>query len=212
VIGIFGGTFDPIHYGHLRTALEVREAFGMDEVRFVPCGQPPHRGAPRASADDRLAMLQLALENADPHFRIDDRELRREGPSYMVDTLTTLRTEIPDCPLCLIVGIDAFQGIPAWHRWREIFKLAHVIVMQRPFDASYADALERVLSQKLVQQREALHQQASGCIYFQDVSQLAISASAIRDLIRHGRSTQYLLPESVRQFIAEKALYPTLAR
>lgn len=207
MIGIFGGTFDPIHFGHLRTALEVREALGLDEVRFVPCGLPPHRSKPQATAEDRLSLLSLALADADPSFRIDDRELHRSGPSYMVDTLSALRGETTECPLCLIVGIDAFQGIPAWHRWREIFKLAHVIVMQRPLETSYADALERVLTERLVSKREELTRQPAGCIYFQDVSQLAISASRIRDLVRRGKSTQYLMPESVRQFIADKGLY-----
>jgi nicotinate-nucleotide adenylyltransferase len=207
MIGIFGGTFDPIHYGHLRTALEVCEALELDEVRFVPCGFPAHRALPGASAEQRLSMLELALEGADPRFRIDDRELRRGGPSYMVDTLASIRSEFSACALCLIVGIDAFQGMPAWHRWRDIFKLAHLVVMERPFEPSYAEALERVLSQRVVADRTALARQPAGCIYFQDVSQLAISASRIRDLVRHGKSTQYLMPEAVRAFIAEHGLY-----
>ncbi|MGY6215405.1 nicotinate-nucleotide adenylyltransferase [Methylolobus aquaticus] len=207
MIGIFGGTFDPIHYGHLRTALEVCEALELDEVRFVPCGSPAHRSQPGASAAQRLAMLQLALDGADSRFRIDDRELQRVGPSYMVDTLASIRSEFSECALCLVVGIDAFQGMPAWHRWRDIFKLAHVVVMERPFEPSYADALERVLSQRLVADRTVLAKQPAGCIYFQDVSQLAISASRIRDLVRHRKSIQYLMPEAVRAFIADSALY-----
>lgn len=207
MIGIFGGTFDPIHYGHLRTALEVCEALELDEVRFVPCGFPAHRSQPGASAEQRQSMLGLALEGADARFRIDDRELQRAGPSYMVDTLTSIRSEFSECALCLIVGIDAFQGMPAWHRWRDIFKLAHLVVMERPFEPSYAEALERVLSQRVVADRTALARQPAGCIYFQDVSQLAISASRIRDLVRHGKSTQYLMPEAVRAFIAEHGLY-----
>lgn len=207
MIGIFGGTFDPIHYGHLRTALEVCEALELDEVRFVPCGSPAHRSQPGASAAQRLTMLQLALDGADCRFRIDDRELQRVGPSYMVDTLASIRSEFSECALCLVVGIDAFQGMPAWHRWRDIFKLAHVVVMERPFEPSYADALERILSQRQVADRAALAKQPAGCIYFQDVSQLAISASRIRDLVRHRKSTQYLMPEAVRAFIADSGLY-----
>lgn len=207
MIGIFGGTFDPIHYGHLRTALEVADAFELSEIRFVPCRIPPHRGQPRASADERLAMLELALEGSDPRLHIDDRELRREGPSYMVDTLSSMRAESSECPLCLIVGLDAFQGIPAWHRWRQIFKLAHVVVMQRPFEAEFADALERELDERLVSVRATLHQKPAGSICFADVSQLAISASRVRELIRTGKSTQFLLPDSVRAYIAERGLY-----
>lgn len=211
MIGIFGGTFDPVHYGHLRTVLEVCEALELDEVRLVPCGVPPHRAQPQASAADRLALLELALADADPRLRIDDRELRRAGPSFMVETLTALRAEFADCPLCLIVGIDAFQGMPAWHRWRDLFKLAHVVVMERPFEPAFADALERVLSQRLVADRDALMRQPAGCIYFQDVSQLAISASRIRELIRQGRSTQYLLPETVRRYLTDHGLYRSTA-
>lgn len=207
MIGIFGGTFDPIHFGHLRTALEVADAFDLSEVRFIPCRLPPHRGQPAAAADDRLAMLQLALEGSDPRFRIDDRELKRDGPSYMVDTLASIRGEASECPLCLIVGLDAFQGIPAWHRWREIFKLAHVVVMQRPFEAEFAEALERVLDERMVSKRSTLHQKPAGAICFEDVSQLAISASRIRELVRTGKSTQYLLPDCVREFIARHELY-----
>jgi nicotinate-nucleotide adenylyltransferase len=207
VIGVFGGTFDPIHFGHLRTAVELTEALALTELRFVPCGIPPHRAAPEASAEVRLTLLQLALEGCESGFRIDDRELRRAGPSYMVDTLSSIRAEIAEQPLCLIVGLDAFQGMPAWHRWRTLFKLAHVVVMQRPFEASYAEALERVLEERLITQPAWLQGKPSGYIYFQEVSQLAISASRIRELIRHRKSTQYLLPDRVREFIAANGLY-----
>lgn len=211
MIGIFGGTFDPVHFGHLRTALEVADALSLGEVRFVPCRVPPHRGQPRATPEDRLAMLRLALEGSDPRFRIDDREMRREGPSYMVDTLASMRGETPEQSLCLIVGLDAFQGIPAWHRWREIFKLAHVVVMQRPFEPEFAEALERTLEERLVQKRAMLQARLAGSICFEEVSQLAISASRIRELVRLGKSTQYLLPDCVRDFIASHRLYRSAA-
>lgn len=110
MIGIYGGTFDPVHYGHLRTALEVREAVGLDEIRFMPCRHPPHRSAPTATPAQRLKMLELALAGAEPGFRIDLREFHRDGPSYMVDTLASLRSEVGDTPLCLILGLDAFGG------------------------------------------------------------------------------------------------------
>lgn len=207
MIGVFGGTFDPIHFGHLRTAVEVMEALALTELRFVPCRIPPHRAAPEAPAEVRLTLLQLALEGCESGFRIDDRELRREGQSYMVDTLSSIRSEVSDQPICLIVGLDAFQGIPAWHRWRDLFKLAHVVVMQRPFEASYAEALERVLEERLITEPSWLKSKSSGYIYFQEVSQLAISASRIRELVRHRKSTQYLLPDRVREFIAANGLY-----
>src|SRR5690606_16625703 len=126
MIGIYGGTFDPVHYGHLRTALEVKEAAGMGEIRFIPCRLPPHRTEPEAGPALRLKMLELALHDAEPGFRIDTRELDRPGPSYMVETLASIRTEIGTRPLCLIAGLDAFHGFPRWHRWRELFDLAHI--------------------------------------------------------------------------------------
>lgn len=209
MLGVFGGTFDPIHFGHLRTALEVCEGLSLSELRFVPCSVPPHRSMPKVTASVRLKLLELALDGSDPRLRIDDCELRRQGPSYMVDTLSAMRAELPDHPICLIVGLDAFQGIPAWHRWREIFRLAHVVVMQRPFEASYAEALERVLDERLTADESALPNRPAGFIHFQEVSQLAISSSRIRELVRHGKSTQYLLPEPVREFIAVNGLYRT---
>ena len=130
-IGIFGGTFDPIHYGHLRTAFELLQALRLTEVRFMPAGNPPHRESPVANAEVRLQMVMAATEGQHG-FLVDDREIRREGPSYSVDTLATLRAEHPDRSLCLIVGMDAFLGLPKWYQWREILQLSHVVVAHRP--------------------------------------------------------------------------------
>ena len=130
-IGVFGGTFDPIHYGHLRTAFEMLQALRFDEVRFMPCGSPPHRGAPIADAELRLQMVKVATEGQHG-FVVDDRELLRDGPSYSVDTLTALRGEFPLRPIALIIGMDAFLGLPKWYQWREILQLAHIVVAHRP--------------------------------------------------------------------------------
>jgi nicotinate-nucleotide adenylyltransferase len=130
-MGILGGTFDPVHYGHLRTAYELMEAVDFAEVRFLPAGIPPHRDAPHADAPTRLAMVRAAIEG-EPRFIVDDRELRREGPSYSVDTLLDLRAEHPHRSLCLMVGMDAFLGLPQWHQWRRILQLAHIVVAHRP--------------------------------------------------------------------------------
>ena len=124
-IGIFGGTFDPIHYGHLRTAFELLQTLDFEAVRFVPCGDPPHRGVTFASAALRLEMVRAATRD-EPRFVVDDRELRREGPSYSIDTLMSLREEFPDRSLCLITGMDAFLGLPTWHRSDEILDFAHM--------------------------------------------------------------------------------------
>ena len=130
-IGIFGGTFDPIHYGHLRTAFELLQTLQFAEVRFIPCGDPPHRGVTQASAALRLDMVRLATRK-EPGFVVDERELQRDGPSYSIDTLVSLREEFPDRSLCLITGMDAFLGLSSWHRWDEIMNFAHIVVAHRP--------------------------------------------------------------------------------
>src|SRR6185369_8670972 len=124
-IGIFGGTFDPIHYGHLRTAFELIQALRLSEVRFMPAGDPPHRDATIASPELRLQMVKAAI-GQQPGFNVDDREMRRAGPSYSVDTLAELRAELPDRSLCLIVGMDAFLGLPTWHQWQNILTFSHL--------------------------------------------------------------------------------------
>lgn len=209
MLGIYGGTFDPIHHGHLRTALEVREALGLAEVRFIPCGYPSHRWQPEASSEMRLRMLELALQGAGPEFKIDTRELMRKGPSYMVDTLQSLRIQIANAPLALIVGLDAFQGFSQWHSWRSLFDLAHVIVMHRPnADETLADpVLSEFVQNRVVGSTEMLHTQPAGRVHFIEVTQLAISASRIRELVRQGRSPRYLLPESVLGYIQAQGLY-----
>ena len=130
-IGVLGGTFDPIHYGHLRTAFELWQALKLAEVRFLPTGNPPHRERTLADAALRVEMVRAAVADQPP-FVVDDREVRRAGASYTVDTLTELRSENPERSLCLLLGMDAFLGLPNWHRWRELFDLAHVVVAHRP--------------------------------------------------------------------------------
>lgn len=131
MIGLLGGTFDPIHFGHLRPALELYETLDLEQLRIIPCGTPPHRDPPCANGEQRLAMLRLALAGQ-PGLVIDPRELQRPGPSYMVDTLISLREELGDVPLALIIGMDAFHGLERWHRWRELVDLCHLIVIHRP--------------------------------------------------------------------------------
>lgn len=205
MLGVYGGTFDPVHYGHLRTALEVREALGLAELRFLPCRIPPHRGTPGASPGQRLRMLELALEDAGPGFALDRRELEREGPSYMVDTLASLRAEAPARPLCLIVGMDAFCGLPSWHRWRELFGLAHIAVMRRP-DAPEPEWAGELAGEVKARRSEDLSPPA-GRVVFLEVTQLAISATGIRRLVALGKSPRYLLPDPVLRTIQSEDLY-----
>src|SRR5210317_2209069 len=124
MIGVFGGTFDPIHFGHLRSALEICESLDLKEIRFIPCRIPPHRGEPVADPMQRMAMVRAALAGQ-PDMILDDREIKREGPSYMVDTLESLRSEFTTEPLCLVLGMDAFLGLSSWHRWKDLLTLAH---------------------------------------------------------------------------------------
>ncbi len=206
-IGILGGTFDPIHYGHLRPALELLEALELAEVRFVPCRIPAHRATPSVTAEQRLALVRLATADQ-PGFVADERELRREGPSYMVDTLASLRADFGDTPLCLIVGADAFRDLPTWRRWRELTRWAHLVVMRRPgAPQSLPPALEEFVTPRVIHDPLGLRQKPAGGVLFQPVTQLDISATRIRVLLARGQSPRYLLPEAVLAAIHDRALY-----
>jgi nicotinate-nucleotide adenylyltransferase len=208
MLGIYGGTFDPIHCGHLRTALEVKQAVGLDELRLIPSREPPHRANPGATPKQRLALLREALQDAEPGFRIDTRELERPGPSYMVDTLASIRAEIGSEPLCLIVGLDAFQNLHRWHRWRDLFALAHVVVMRRPgAEPVFAEELQALLAERATEDAHALRPQPCGAVHFVEVSQLDISATRIRADLAAGLSPRYLLPDAVLAMIRELRLY-----
>jgi len=209
MIGIYGGTFDPVHYGHLRTALEVKEALGLEQIRLLPCRQPPHRGVPGATPEQRLSMLKLALAEAEPGFMVDTRELERAGPSYMIDTLTTLRAECGTAPLCLVIGMDAFLGLHHWHRWRELIKQAHLAIMRRPgsHHPIVPDELAAWVSERSRVETACLRAQPAGFIHFIEVTQLAISATRIRELVRAGRSARYLLPDAVLHYMRANGLY-----
>ncbi|HRX72331.1 MAG: nicotinate-nucleotide adenylyltransferase [Gammaproteobacteria bacterium] len=207
-IGILGGTFDPIHYGHLRPALELLETLELAEVRFIPCRIPAHRGTPQVTAEQRLALVRAAIAGQ-PGFTADDRELRREGTSYMVDTLASLRDEFgQETPLCLIIGADAFQELHTWSRWRDLAKVAHIVVMQRP-GASQALPLilEEWAAPRITPDASFLRTQPAGRILFQPVTQLDISATQIRALLARGQSPRYLLPEAVLACIHDQELY-----
>lgn len=206
-IGIFGGTFDPIHYGHLRSAFEMLQALRFDEVRFMPCGDPPHRGITYANAEQRLRLVQLAIEGQ-PGFVADDRELRRDGPSYTVDTLLSLREEFPDRSLGLIVGMDAFLGLPGWHRWDEILGVAHIVVAHRPgWKAPDIGVLGDLITEYGTHRVNDLHVELQGRIHIHAVTQLEIASTEIRDLIAAGRDPRFLMPDAVRHEISETGLY-----
>jgi nicotinate-nucleotide adenylyltransferase len=210
MIGVFGGTFDPIHYGHLRSALEVQQLFQLRELRLIPCANPPHRQQPMTPASMRAEMVALAIANS-PNLRCDNQELQRVGNSYTVDTLKALRAELGEESLVLFIGNDAFAQLPRWHCWQRLFDYAHIVVLTRPDSAAVIDFGEQqaFFSQRQVQMCSELSKKPAGLLLFQAVTALAISATAIRQQIASGRSPQFLLSDAVLDYITQHQLYQT---
>lgn len=206
-IGLLGGTFDPIHFGHLRTALEIFQALNLAEVRLIPCYQPVHRKSPIATPEQRLAMVKTAIEG-EPALQAEDCEIQRKGPSYMIDTLDYLHQKMPTTPLCLIMGIDALLHFPSWHRWEDILKFAHLIIVHRPnYHLPSTGTVADLLKQRLKHSPHALRQSLAGNIVLHPVTALEISATDIRKQISSGLNPRYLLPDSVYKYIQEHGVY-----
>lgn len=210
--GILGGTFDPVHYGHLKSARHVMRHAGLDELRLVPCNQPVHRPQPVATAEQRLTMLRLAQEEF-PELMIDERELRRGGLSYTFDTINEICRESPDANLCLLMGVDAFRAFTAWYRWQQILELAHVLVMVRPgYSLAPPDVVWPVLQQHAVTTAGALRTQRAGGILPVEIPAVDISSTIIRDRLRQGREVHDLLPAPVEQWLRQQAIYSVQQR
>ncbi len=206
-VGIFGGTFDPIHLGHLRTGFELLQLLSLAELRWIPVGDPGHREAPLASAELRLAMLRAAVADQ-PGFVVDDREMRRAGASFTIDTLEELRAELPGRPLCLVLGMDAFLGFTRWRRWQDILALAHLVVAHRPgWERPMEGELGGLLAARGTTLAADLHAATAGRIYVHAVTQLEISSTGLRDIITSGRDPRFLVPEPVRTIILETGCY-----
>ncbi|HWQ39048.1 MAG TPA: nicotinate-nucleotide adenylyltransferase [Burkholderiales bacterium] len=211
-IGVFGGTFDPIHFAHLRLAEELADVFGFAEVRFVPAALPPHRAAPGASAEHRRAMVALAIDG-NPRFRLDARELKREGASYTYDTLSEMRAELGERPLCLLMGADAFVAFMTWHRWAEIFDLAHLVVARRPgypleqLAASLPGPLKSAYLKRHLPDPNTLPLEPAGRIFTHELTGLDVSATGLRALIARRGSLRYLMPDAVIAYIESHGLY-----
>jgi nicotinate-nucleotide adenylyltransferase len=205
--GVFGGMFDPIHYGHLRTAHELHELLGCERIAFIPAGDPPHRAAPLADAATRLAMVRAAVED-DDRFLVDERELKRAGPSYTVLTLEELRVERQAQPVVLILGMDAFAGLDRWHRAGELISLAHVVVALRPRVAQPVAGLPATLLERnRCDDAARLAESPAGLVHVCRNTQLDLSSSAVREVIAAGRDPRYLMPEAARRIILARGSY-----
>ncbi|SFU47392.1 nicotinate-nucleotide adenylyltransferase [Nitrosospira multiformis] len=216
-IGVFGGTFDPVHYGHLRIAEEIAELAGLKEMRFVPAGIPRLRRGPEASLEHRVEMVRLAIEG-NSRFILDEREVIRGGVSYSVDTLRELRQELgKDAVLCLVTGADAFIRLAKWHRWRELFDLCHFIIAARPghllstegraSPGALPQELEAECRDRWTSSAESLKYASGGLIFTAQTTLLDISATAVRARVALGKSVRYLVPEDTRDYIAANDLY-----
>ncbi len=206
-LALFGGTFDPVHYGHLRCAEEAREKLGLKNLYLLPAGTPPHRASPQTTTRQRLDMLRLA-QSEFPLLKIDDRETRREGPSYMVETLQELRTESPQQPLVLLIGQDAANLLHTWFQWQRLFSLAHIVILTRPsikmeYRQNVAEQIQRRLH---VDPQKLLRSQAGGVLQL-EVASIDISATNIKKFIRQERPLRSMMPPAVIDYINENHLY-----
>ena len=211
-IGILGGTFDPIHYGHLRLAEEMLELGGLQHIRFIPAGNPPHRESPQVAATHRSAMVKLAIAD-NPGFILDEREVRRTAKSFTVHTVRELRAELGETqPLCLLMGGDAFLQLHTWHEWEQLLDLAHIVVGYRPgytLDERLHSAppvLRKHYQQRLCNV-DSLSQRPAGGIAELAIPKLEISATLIRNRVAENRTIRYLLPATVANYIHQHHLY-----
>lgn len=210
-IAILGGTFNPIHFGHLRMAQELADALNFDEIRFIPAANPPHKDTPTISAEHRADMVRLAIAD-NPAFTFDDRELHRTGASYTIDTLLSLRTELgAQTSITLLMGSDAFTKFDTWHRWEEIIQLCHIALVQRPQQQAEASKLSKTLETFLhnhyTENGDDLHGSPAGFVNMRQVTALDISSTAIRDAFQQHHSTRYLMPDNVIDYIKTHRLY-----
>lgn len=215
MIGVFGGTFDPIHYGHLRPALDVVEALSLEKCHFIPCSVPHHRALPSASSAQRLEMVAEAIK-LEPRFYLDPREINRNGISYTIDTLKSISSEVTqEQTLCLIIGIDAFIKLDQWHQWRDILNLCHLVVTHRPgWDIEtllesnqISSELENMILNHRVEDKIKLQNSHAGKIIFHSVTQLDISSTGIRTLLASNNSIRFLLPDDVITVIKNQNIY-----
>ncbi|MEH6549489.1 MAG: nicotinate-nucleotide adenylyltransferase [Pseudomonadales bacterium] len=210
-LALFGGTFNPVHHGHLRMALEVAETIGVESMRLVPAARPPHRAQPLISVEHRLAMLRLAVKG-DPMLSVDDRELARAGLSFTIDTVASVRDEVgPDVSICLCMGVDAYSELHRWHRWRELSDYVHIVIITRPgWRLNEAPELIQWREQRQLKKSTDLSSSAAGSCLLLELTSLTISSTHIRQLVASGLSPRYLLPDPVYHYMQEHGLYTSL--
>jgi len=208
MIGILGGTFDPIHHGHLRLALEMSERLGLEKVYLIVSANPPHRQMPQTPVEMRFEMVKLAIEN-EKMLIADNREIKRNCPSYTVETLLEMREEFGnELPICLILGMDAFLGLPTWFEWEKLLDLTHLIITQRPeINQHFSEPLQKLLEKHQTYNMDKIKEKSAGYILFEAMPMLAISATQIRQCFLEKKNPHYLLPESVLKFISQQGLY-----
>ncbi len=206
-IGFLGGSFDPIHFGHLRTALEISEALDLKQLFLLPNHIAPHKTSMQCSAVQRCSMVRLAIEKQEK-LHIDTRELNRPQASYSIDTLKEIKRDYPDTPICFILGMDSLLGFDNWHQWQDILNYCHLIISHRPgWKCNFNDNIKSLVETCITLHKEDLHRHLSGKIYFQSTSQLAISSSQIRQALLQKKSIDYLLPNAVKDYIQIHKLY-----
>ncbi len=206
-IGILGGTFDPVHCGHLRLAVEIREQLSLGCERLLPAPNPRLRDTPRADASLRLELLAAAVDGV-PGLEVDARELDRDGPTYTVETLESLRREFPDQVLVFILGMDSFQSLDRWHRWQELPGLAHLAVAHRPGGALPGPGpIADLLTQRRCDDVATLAAEPAGRIMICEPPLLDISATRVRALVAEGRSIRFLVPDKVIELINRTRCY-----
>lgn len=205
---IFGGTFDPVHFGHLRSALELAQWLGNESIDLVPTKDPVHKEAAAAAASQRIEMLNLACDS-EPLLQVNDIEIRSNSPSYTVFTLRSIRKQIGEKrSLILVMGMDAFLSLQTWHDWQDLPLLAHLLIVQRPGYHPLLNAeLQALVDAHQTNSREKLLASSSGSLMFHELTPLGISATQIRNQIEFGASPRYLLPDAVWEYIQEKKLY-----
>lgn len=206
-LALFGGTFDPVHYGHLKCADQARQKLNLSRLFLLPAGDPPHRETPQASTRQRLEMLNLALTEF-PSLKLDDRETRRPGRSYMVETLLEIRAEFPLRPIVLVIGQDAANLLHTWFHWKQLFSLAHIVILTRPGSTlQYPQELAGQFAQYLTSDVSELQRLLAGKVLQLEVGSVDVSATDIKRLLRKGRSPGSMLPANVLDYIHQNHLY-----